>query len=108
MRRRKYMLHAAFFEATMVNEDDAPVEFEVSIGNYGNNLDETVPPCSSTTQPTNPVFDGCYYNFLPWGDTKPCAAVESHWEDISYRLYAVNLITRMADNLVSWGLSFHP
>ncbi|CDS40655.1 myoferlin [Echinococcus multilocularis] len=103
MRRRKYVLHAAFFHANMISIDDAPIEFEVSIGNYGNNLDETVPPCASTTPPTNAVFDGCYYNFLPWSDTKPCTAVECQWEDISYRLYAVNMITRIADNL-EYGL----
>ncbi|KAM7540290.1 hypothetical protein Aperf_G00000029285 [Anoplocephala perfoliata] len=99
MRRRKYVLHAAFFQANMVSVDDAPIEFEVSIGNYGNNLDDSVPICASTTPPTNAVFDGCYYNFLPWGDIKPCTVVECQWEDISYRLFAVNMINRIADNL---------
>lgn len=32
MRRRKYKLHAAFLNATMVSAIDAPVEFELSIG----------------------------------------------------------------------------
>ncbi len=32
MRRRKFKLHAAFLNATMVSAVDAPVEFEVSIG----------------------------------------------------------------------------
>jgi dysferlin len=32
MRRRKYKLFAAFFSATCVYPYDAPVEFEVSIG----------------------------------------------------------------------------
>ncbi|KAM7540784.1 hypothetical protein Aperf_G00000029183 [Anoplocephala perfoliata] len=99
MRRRKYVLHAAFFQANMISVDDAPIEFEVSIGNYGNNLDDSVPICASTTPPTNAVFDGCYYNFLPWGDIKPCTVVESQWEDISYRLFAVNMINRIADDL---------
>lgn len=34
MRRRKYRLHAAFLSATMISSIDAPVEFEVSIGEY--------------------------------------------------------------------------
>ena len=34
MRRRKYKLHAAFMNATMISAIDAPVEFEVSIGEY--------------------------------------------------------------------------
>ena len=100
MRRRKYRLHAAFLNATMISAVDAPVEFELSIGNYGNKLDESVPPCSSTTQPTNAVFDGCHYYILPWGETKPCCVVHSHWEDISFRLEALNLLLHIHDRLV--------
>ena len=43
MRRRKYKLYGAFFSATMVRPSDKPVEFEVSIGHYGNNQDEILP-----------------------------------------------------------------
>ena len=32
LRRRKYRLHAAFQNATMISAVDAPVEFEISIG----------------------------------------------------------------------------
>lgn len=32
LRRRKYRLHAAFLNASMVTSVDAPAEFEVSIG----------------------------------------------------------------------------
>ncbi|KAK3589425.1 hypothetical protein CHS0354_020754 [Potamilus streckersoni] len=99
MRRRKYRLHAAFMNATMISAVDAPVEFEVSIGNYGNKLDENIAPCASTTQPTNAVFDGNYYYFLPWGGTKPCIAVDSHWEDISWRLETLNLLYSIIDSL---------
>lgn len=35
LRRRKYRLFAAFFSATCVYPTDAPVEFEVSIGEAG-------------------------------------------------------------------------
>ncbi|XP_065924822.1 myoferlin isoform X7 [Magallana gigas] len=99
MRRRKYKLHAAFLNATMVSAIDAPVEFEVSIGNYGNKLDENTAPCPSTTQPTNAVFDGCHYYFLPWSGTKPCVVVESSWEDISFRLEGLNLLLKIIDTL---------
>ncbi|XP_052773227.1 myoferlin-like isoform X7 [Mya arenaria] len=91
MRKRKYKLHAAFFNATMVSAIDAPVEFEVSQGNYGNKLDDYIAPCASSTQPTNAVFDGSNYYFLPWGGTKPCVDVEAHWEDVSWRLETLNL-----------------
>ena len=59
--------------------------FSHSIGNYGNKLDNTVDPQSSSTPPTNPVFDGNNYYYLPWNETKPCCVVESHWEDIAFR-----------------------
>ncbi len=34
LRRRKYKLFGAFFSASMVDPKDAPVEFEVSIGEF--------------------------------------------------------------------------
>ncbi|XP_055863087.1 myoferlin-like isoform X4 [Biomphalaria glabrata] len=103
MRRRKYRVHAAFINASMISSAhvDAPIEFEISIGNYGNKLDENVPPCASTTQPTNPVFDGCYYYYLPWANTKPCAVVDSSWEDISFRLNSLNVILNIIERLTS-------
>lgn len=95
LHRKKYKLHAAFFDAIMVHEIEKPIEFEVSIGNYGNKLDENLPPSSSTTPPSNAIFDGCYYYFLPWGNVKPCMQVVSYWEDISYRLETVNKIKKL-------------
>ncbi|XP_059157039.1 myoferlin-like isoform X3 [Physella acuta] len=103
MRRRKYRVHAAFLSAGMISSAhvDAPVEFEISIGNYGNKLDENIPPSASTTQPTNPVFDGCHYYFLPWGNTKPCVVVDCSWEDISFRLESLNILLNTIERLTS-------
>ena len=78
-------------------------DYRFLLGNYGNKLDQSVPPSSSTTPPTNAVYDGCYYYYLPWGDTKPCVCVDSHWEDISFRLDNLNILTRMCERLVSQG-----
>ena len=72
-----------------------------SLGNYGNKLDQSVPPSSSTTPPTNAVYDGSYYYYLPWGNTKPCVSVDSHWEDIAFRLDSLNILTRLCERLVS-------
>jgi hypothetical protein len=47
------------------------------------------------------VFDGTFYYFLPWGNSKPCTVVESHWEDICFRLEALNMIQKIIDRLVS-------
>ncbi|XP_063963827.1 myoferlin-like isoform X3 [Lytechinus pictus] len=97
--RRKYRLYCAVLDATMVSESDDPVEFEVSIGNYGNKLDDTVAPQPSTTQPTNAVYDGCRYYFLPWSENKPLLIVNSDWEDISFRLDTLNMILRKTERL---------
>ena len=97
MNRNKYKLHAAFFDATMLSEIEKPIEFELSIGNYGNKLEENLLPSSSTTPECNPVFDGCAYYFLPWGDIKPCMQITSYWEDISYRLEAINHIKKIRE-----------
>ena len=35
LRRERYKLFVSFYEALMVAEKDAPVEFEVSIGKFG-------------------------------------------------------------------------
>jgi len=99
LRRRKYKLFACFLEASMVACTDGPVTFEISIGNYGNQLDVSVPPSSSSTSPTNAIFDGSFYYFLPWNDIKPCCNVDSHWEDIAFRLEPLNILTRMCEQL---------
>ena len=43
------------------------------------------------------MFDGCYYYFLPWGETKPCVVVDSHWEDISFRLETLNFLLHIIE-----------
>lgn len=83
----------------MVKDVDGPVEFEVSIGNYGNKMDESVAPAN--TAPSNPVYDGCHYHYLPWGNEKPVVCVESFWEDIAFRVEPLNLLTSLCQRLVS-------
>jgi hypothetical protein len=34
MHRKKFKLHAAFLNATMISQIDKPVEFEISIGQF--------------------------------------------------------------------------
>uniref|UniRef100_A0A672H365 Myoferlin like n=1 Tax=Salarias fasciatus TaxID=181472 RepID=A0A672H365_SALFA len=100
-RRRKYSLCAVFHSACMLQEPGEPIQFEVSIGNYGNKLDSTCKPLASTTQYSFAVFDGNHYYYLPWADTKPVVILTSYWEDISHRLDSVNVLHFIAERLES-------
>ena len=69
------------------------------LGNKGTKFDESVAP--SNTTPCKPVYDHSHYYYLPWGGEKPCVWIECSWEDISFRIEALNILTNMRKKLVS-------
>ena len=47
-----------FVSANLIDKCYENLEFEVSMGNYGNKFEADVGAACSVTPPTNPVFDG--------------------------------------------------
>ncbi|XP_058050634.1 myoferlin-like [Ahaetulla prasina] len=95
----RYGLCVVFYSATMLADITEPIQFEVSLGNYGNKFDETCKPFASTTQYCHAVYDGNFYYYLPWYDTKPLVTITSFWEDVSYRVACTNTLQFIHERL---------
>ncbi|XP_078094608.1 myoferlin-like [Mustelus asterias] len=99
LQRRRYSLCVVFYSALQMQNAKEPVQFEVSVGNYGNKFDKSCKLHASTTQYSQTIFDGNYYYHLPWCDTKPVAALTSYWENIDHRLDRLNILLKIIDKL---------
>ncbi|XP_078489340.1 myoferlin [Ciona intestinalis] len=99
LRRRRYRLVVGFESASLMRKPLEKIEFEVSMGNNGNKFDTEILAPFSVTHHGNSVFDGVHYHYMPWTSEKPITIVTSHWEDISSRLYAMNFILKICDQV---------
>uniref|UniRef100_A0A8C9ANG7 Fer-1 like family member 5 n=1 Tax=Prolemur simus TaxID=1328070 RepID=A0A8C9ANG7_PROSS len=97
--RQKYGLCVIFLSCTMMPNFNDLIQFEVSIGHYGNKLDLNYKPLVSTTQYSPVIYDGNIYHYVPWYNTKPVVAVTSSWEDVSFRVNCLNLLHFTRDRL---------
>ncbi|XP_041511848.1 fer-1-like protein 5 [Microtus oregoni] len=97
--RQKYGLCVIFLSCTMMPKFKDLIQFEVSMGHYGNKMDPTYKPLVSTTQHSPVIYDGTIYHYVPWYNTKPVVAVTSNWEDVSFRMNCLNLLHITRDHL---------
>ncbi|XP_075418791.1 fer-1-like protein 5 [Tenrec ecaudatus] len=97
--RQKYGLCVIFLSCTMMPNFKDLIQFEVSMGHYGNKMDLNYKPLASTTQFSPVIYDGSIYHYVPWYNIKPVVAVTSYWEDVSFRLNCLNLLHITRDRL---------
>ncbi|XP_076413608.1 fer-1-like protein 5 isoform X1 [Peromyscus maniculatus bairdii] len=97
--RQKYGLCVIFLSCTMMPKFKDLIQFEVSMGHYGNQMDPNYKPLVSTTQHSPVIYDGTIYHYVPWYNTKPVATVTSQWEDVSFRMNCLNLLHITRDHL---------
>ena len=64
--------------ANMVHKNTDSIQFNVSIGKYGDLM-------TSSTPTMRVVSDGHKSYYVPWKDEKPCCMVECYWEDVQHR-----------------------
>uniref|UniRef100_A0A8C0W5K4 C2 domain-containing protein n=1 Tax=Castor canadensis TaxID=51338 RepID=A0A8C0W5K4_CASCN len=97
--RLKYGLCVVFLSCTMMPNFKDLIQFEVSMGHYGNKMDLNYKPLVSSTQYSPVIYDGNIYHYVPWYNTKPVVAVTSNWEDVGFRMNCLNLLHYTRDRL---------
>ncbi|XP_021053268.1 fer-1-like protein 5 [Mus pahari] len=97
--RQKYGLCVIFLSCTMMPKFKDLIQFEVSMGHYGNKMDPNYKPLVSTTHHSPVIYDGTTYHYVPWYNMKPVVAVTSNWEDVGFRMNCLNLLHITRDRL---------
>uniref|UniRef100_A0A673YZT8 Otoferlin n=1 Tax=Salmo trutta TaxID=8032 RepID=A0A673YZT8_SALTR len=123
----EFFLFGSFLEATMIDRKigDKPISFEVTIGNYGNQIDGVSKPSAAkkkkkegggggesdeeeseliqqnSSEDEDRICSTQNYFHLPYFEKKPCIYIKSWWQDQRRRLYNSNIMDKIADKLVS-------
>uniref|UniRef100_A0A8C9U5C9 Otoferlin n=1 Tax=Scleropages formosus TaxID=113540 RepID=A0A8C9U5C9_SCLFO len=120
----EFFLFGAFLEATMIDRKigDKPINFEVAIGNYGNEPDGVNRPAIKKKDGGDSNEEDTFsllhfsalkaalkhlteiivcrnYFHMPYFENKPCIYIKSWWQDQRRRLYNDNMIDKIADKL---------
>eukprot|EP00051_Salpingoeca_urceolata_P011456 m.141941 g.141941 ORF g.141941 m.141941 type:complete len:2152 (+) comp17129_c0_seq1:436-6891(+) len=100
-KRKAYKLRVELLDLNMLSEKvrSGELEVEVSQGLYGNKFEDTVPPGTSCTIPSRATFDGAHGWYLSWDSKKPCLELTTEWEDVDYRVHAVNCLRGISRQL---------
>ncbi|XP_072931489.1 otoferlin [Epargyreus clarus] len=119
-KHEEFFLFTSIFDANMIDKHfiDKQIQFELSIGNAGNNLDGTRESVKkphdlavddlnelnadtgywqSVTPPMKAASNDKMYYYLPYWDNKPCMHVRSIWPDHRRRMYNSNLIAKIIE-----------
>ncbi|CAB4005702.1 otoferlin-like isoform X4 [Paramuricea clavata] len=108
-KEEQFQLFACLYEASMIDRKvgDKNMQFEMTIGNYGNQLDRTDekvakeveenPFLNSLSLPARPVTNNRQYYHIPWDDSKPCLHIKFPWQDHRRRLYNANIIYKICE-----------
>ncbi|KAL5107681.1 Otoferlin [Taenia crassiceps] len=117
-RKSPYLLFVAFYGVSVVDPEiggeKMPIQFEVSIGNYGNKIDgkkggilmkDEAPSKSearakvqwdhSLTDPMNLKSDDGLYYYVDFGGVQPCLYLLSEFEDHRLRMCIPNIIEKV-------------
>lgn len=113
-----FQLFACFYEASMIERKvgDKMIQFEMSIGNYGNTIDGQAltaagegvdevrrngenPNVHPLTPPVRPVTNDRQYYHIPWEDSKPCTHIKFTWQDHRRRLFNSNVLLKICERL---------
>ncbi|XP_047135991.1 otoferlin isoform X1 [Hydra vulgaris] len=114
-REEVFQLFACIYDANMIEKKsaDRPIQFEISIGNFGNTIDGQVIRDNidgdldavddrfihSLTIPCRAISSDRQYYYLPYEDTKPCLHIKFIWQDHRQRLYLSNMLYKIYETL---------